>query len=259
MNPQQSGRARARAVVLSTAAAICSAAAAAGAADSFVPTRIATKPDRDAGLQAFAQLERVLLHPRCVNCHVPDAPLQGNNSRVHYPPIQRGVDGRGTAPLQCSVCHSTQNSSLLHAPPGLGTDGKPGWHMPPANMKMSWLGLTGPALCKVFRDPKSNGDRSLAAIEQHMIIDHLVAWGWNPGPGRTLPPLDKAAFDEQVRRWIQNGAPCDSSEPLRKSVGTTRAEAKREAQQQQATSDRALVDGLRALAAAPPRTHATPR
>jgi hypothetical protein len=46
-----------------------------------------------------------------------------------------------------------------------------------------------------------------------MANDHLVAWAWHPGPGRTLPPLDKPAFDEQVRLWISNGAPCDRSNP----------------------------------------------
>src|SRR5262245_19958432 len=116
-------------------------AAATGPGSKFQPTQIAAAPDRNAGLQAFAQIERVLLHPRCVNCHVPDAPLQGDLKRVHYPAVQRGADGKGVAPLCCSTCHATQNSPLAHAPPGLDTNGQPGWHMPPANMKMSWLGL----------------------------------------------------------------------------------------------------------------------
>ena len=43
---------------------------------------LAAAADRSAGLQAFAQIERVLLHPRCVNCHVPDGPLQGDAKRM---------------------------------------------------------------------------------------------------------------------------------------------------------------------------------
>jgi len=50
-------------------------------------------------------------------------------------------------------------------------------------------------------------------LEQHMATDHLVAWAWHPGPGREPPPLDKPAFDEQVRLWVGNGAPCDRSKP----------------------------------------------
>jgi len=190
---------------------------AAGADGDFRATQISTTPDRQAGLMAFSQMERVLLHPRCVNCHVPNAPLQGNPKLTQYPTVQRGLDGRGVAPLQCVTCHSTQNSPLANAPPGFDAGGQPGWRMPPARMKMSWFGLTGPALCKVFRDPKTNGGRSLAMLQEHMATDHLVAWGWNAGPGREPPPLDKSAFDGQVSLWIRNGAPCDATEPLRAS------------------------------------------
>ena len=248
-----------RRALLAASLVLCASAsrAAEPPAAPFVPTPIAAQPDRSAGLDAFAQLERVLKHPRCLNCHVPDAPLQGNLSVVHYPAVQRGSDGGGVAPLRCTTCHSTQNSPLLHAPPGLETDGKPGWHMPPARMKMNWVGLSGAALCKVFRDPKTNGGRSLAAIEQHMVTDHLVAWGWNPGPGRTLPPLDKPAFDAQTRRWIQNGAPCDATEPLQTTVGRLQADAT--SRVQRASADAAIVGQLRALAAMPAPTLITSR
>lgn len=206
---------------LPMAALALAGALAASGAIAFEPTPISPTPDRAAGLQAFTELERVLKHPRCLNCHVPAGPLQGIRSTPHYPPVQRGVDGRGQPPLQCTVCHSTQNSAALHSPPGLAKDGRPDWHMPPERMKMNWVGLTGPALCKVFRSPKTNGGRSLAAIEEHMVADALVAWGWNPGPGREPPPIDKATFDELTRQWIRNGAPCDATEPLRTSVTST--------------------------------------
>lgn len=183
-------------------------ASAAGPASDFKPTPLSSQPDREAGLRAFSEIERVLKHPRCLNCHVPDAPLQGNQATPHFPPVQRGEDGRGQAPLQCTTCHSIQNSPQLHAPPGLAKNGKPDWHMPPAHMKMNWVGLSGTALCRAVRDPKTNGGKSLAATEEHLVNDPLVAWGWQPGPGRELPPLDKAAFDERTREWIRNGAPC---------------------------------------------------
>lgn len=213
----------------------------------FKPTQIAPNPDRKAGLEAFAQIERVLLHARCLNCHVPDGPLQGIEKRIHYPPVQRGKDGRGVAPMQCSTCHSVQNGAVIHSPPGLEADGKPGWHMPPAHMKMNWVGLSGPALCRAVRNPKINNGKSLAALEKHMVTDHLVLWGWNPGPGREPPPLDKASFDEQFRTWIRNGAPCDEKEPLRKTVGETQEKAVKRKKVQQSASDQQLIDDLRAL------------
>ncbi|WP_455281784.1 hypothetical protein [Cupriavidus necator] len=233
-----------RRLAVGCALALPALACAAGPGGTFQPTPVSATPDRSTGLQAFAQIERVLLHARCLNCHVPDGPLQGDAKQVHFPPVQRGVDGKGVPPLQCATCHATQNSPLAHAPPGLDTDGQPGWHMPPAKMKMSWLGLSGPALCKVFRDPRTNGGRSLAMLEEHMVTDHLVAWGWQPGPGRELPPLGKPAFDEQVRQWIRNGAPCDTREPLRTSVGRTRAAA-----------DEAFLKNLRDIAGSGALTH----
>lgn len=226
-----------RAFLAGSVLALPALALAAGPGAPFRPTQVSATPDRGAGLQAFAQIERVLLHARCLNCHVPDGPLQGDGKLVHFPAVQRGADGMGVPPLQCATCHATQNSPLAHAPPGLDTNGQPGWRMPPAKMKMSWLGLSGAALCKVLRDPGTNGGRSLAMLEEHMATDHLVAWGWQPGPGRELPPLDKPAFDAQVRQWISNGAPCDTREPLRTSAGPTRAAA-----------DQALLQNLRALA-----------
>jgi hypothetical protein len=213
----------------------------------FKPTQIAVSPDRAAGLQAFAQMQRVLEHPRCLNCHVPDSPLQGIEKRIHYPAVQRGVDGRGVAPMQCSTCHSIQNGVLLHSPPGLEAEGKSAWRMPPAKAKMNWVGLDTSALCKAIRNPKENNGKSLAELEKHMLTDHLVLWGWHPGPGRELPPLDKAAFDNQVSTWIRNGAPCDESEPLRKSVGTIKAAAQ-QGDDAQAISTPQFIDDLRTLA-----------
>jgi len=35
-----------------------------------------------------------------------------------------------------------------------------------------------------------------------------VGWGWNPGDGRTLPPLSRADTVEQMRIWIAGGAAC---------------------------------------------------
>ena len=70
----------------------------------------------------------------------------------------------------------------------------------------------------MIRDPGTNGGRSLAMLQEHMATDHLVAWGWNAGPGREPPPLDKPAFDGQVSLWIRNGAPCDSNEALQKWI-----------------------------------------
>jgi len=55
-------------------------------------------------------------------------------------------------------------------------------------------------------DPKQNGGRTKAQLIDHMTNDGLVGWAWNPGEGRTLPPMTRAAFAAQVRIWIAKGA-----------------------------------------------------
>src|SRR5690348_15373494 len=46
--------------------------------------------------KAFLAAYRVLMHPRCMNCHpVGDAPLQGEDSHIHTMNVKRGKDGKG--------------------------------------------------------------------------------------------------------------------------------------------------------------------
>ena len=56
-------------------------------------------PSRDDAGARAACLEayKVLMHPRCVNCHpAGDAPLQGEDSRPHtFFRLRRGADGHG--------------------------------------------------------------------------------------------------------------------------------------------------------------------
>src|ERR1700744_113667 len=53
----------------------------------------------------FTELGRVLTHPRCVNCHpAGDRPHQGDESRLHQPPVIRGADGHGSPAMSCLAC-----------------------------------------------------------------------------------------------------------------------------------------------------------
>jgi hypothetical protein len=44
------------------------------------------------------------------------------------------------------------------------------------------------------------------------LISHmdtsLVRWAWNPGPGRTVPPLSHDEFVSRLKEWIATGATC---------------------------------------------------
>ena len=49
--------------------------------------------------EAFKEAYKVLMHPRCMNCHPSgDAPLQGDDSHIHAQNVTRGKDGKGVFP-----------------------------------------------------------------------------------------------------------------------------------------------------------------
>ncbi len=73
-------------------------AVAEGRSDGLAPperfTSIADTAARSAAL--FTELGKVLTHPRCANCHpAGDHPRQGEQGRLHQPPVARGADGHG--------------------------------------------------------------------------------------------------------------------------------------------------------------------
>jgi len=155
-------------------------------------------------LRAFAVVASVLTSPRCLNCHVSgDSPLQGDAGTVHNMNVKRGPDGRGTPAMHCANCHQEQNSLQLHAPPG-----RPDWRMPPPATRMAWQGLSVGDLCRSLKDPATNGGRTTAQLIEHVRDDRIVNWGWDPGPGRSLPPVSHEEFVAQVTEWVQTGAAC---------------------------------------------------
>jgi len=159
------------------------------------------KKDSLASVKAFQQVYRVLMSPRCVNCHPSgDVPLQGDDSHLHEMFPRRGVEGKGVLAMKCTNCHQPENTQGLHAPPG-----NPNWHLPPANMKMVFEGKTARQLAKQLVDPKQNGNKNTKQLIEH-ADDSLVKWGWAPGDGRTLPPLSHAEFKKQWLIWINSGA-----------------------------------------------------
>ncbi|WP_422928669.1 hypothetical protein [Singulisphaera sp. PoT] len=163
----------------------------------------AEKPkDEAASKAAFLEAYKVLMHPRCMNCHPSgDIPLQGDDSHLHAQNVQRGPDGKGKYALKCANCHQLSNLPGLNMPPG-----NPNWHLPPPNMKMVFQGLTPRELARQLKDPELNGHKTLDELLHHVTEDKLVLGGWDPGDGRTKPPLSHEEFARKMREWIENGA-----------------------------------------------------
>ena len=157
--------------------------------------------DSIASVKAFMQVYKVLMSPRCMNCHpAGDIPLQGDDSHVHAMYPKRGVDGKGLYAMKCANCHQPANSAGLHTPPG-----NPKWHLPPADMKMVFQGKTARELALQISDYKRNGHKNKQQLLAH-ARDTLVKAGWNMGEGRTQPPLSYKAFVAVWDTWINKGA-----------------------------------------------------
>lgn len=153
---------------------------------------------------AFLAALPVLKHPRCLNCHsTGDFPRQGDDGHAHAQNVRRGIDGKGKYGQKCSACHQDQNLAGSNMPPGA-----PNWHLPPAAMPMIWEGRTPGQICRQLKDPKQNNGKTIGQIVEHVSEDKLVAWGWNPGEGRTLPPLSHDDFAKKFQDWASYGAAC---------------------------------------------------
>ncbi|MBX3219073.1 MAG: Isoquinoline 1-oxidoreductase subunit [Labilithrix sp.] len=173
------------------------------------PRDFAAIPDRDDRARAiFVEASRVMLHARCTNCHpAGDSPTQGEDGRMHDPPVARGPSDTGVPALECASCHQDRNLELARVP------GAPKWHLAP--IEMAWVGKTPGALCEQLKDRKRNGDKSLAEIAEHTAHDELVAWGWAPGHGREPAPGTQAEFAALVGAWVKEGAACPRDEVKR--------------------------------------------
>jgi hypothetical protein len=172
--------------------------------------------DEAGARRAFEAAYPVFMHPRCMNCHpAGDAPLQGDDSRPHFYRVQRGPDGNGLPAMRCSNCHQAANQPGLHAPPGaphLTGDGAPPaaprWHLPGPKTPMVFQGRTPGELCRQLQNRRQNGGLRREKLIVHVSTDPLVLWGWNPGEGRSTPPISHEEFVREITEWVDKGCGC---------------------------------------------------
>jgi hypothetical protein len=153
----------------------------------------------------FNEIGKVLTNPRCMNCHpAGDHPLQGDDRHEHMPPVWRAETGHFEA--NCSGCHTEHNVTLHEAATYRSIPGHPRWGFAP--LSMAWEGKSLSEICHQLKDVQLNGGRDLAALQEHIAKDDLVAWAWNPGEGRKPAPGSQEAAGELVQAWIDSGAEC---------------------------------------------------
>ncbi|MFP5213564.1 MAG: hypothetical protein ACLGPL_09315 [Acidobacteriota bacterium] len=163
-----------------------------------------SQDDSSASAKVFLRASRVLLHPRCLNCHPEgDHPLVGDRGRPHPMGIERGPDGMGAGGLQCSGCHQEKNQPGEHSPPGA-----PEWHLPTKKMPMVFQNRKPRQICVQLKDPEQNGGRNLDQILEHVREAPIVLWGWTPGEGRTPVDMSHEEFVQAMTEWVAKGAAC---------------------------------------------------
>ena len=156
--------------------------------------------DSIASVKAFDDVYKVLMHPRCMNCHPKgDVPLQGDDSHLHTMSPQRGKDGHGVYAMKCSNCHQPENTPGIHTPPG-----NPKWALPPSEMKMVFEGKNARELALQIMDYNKNGHKNKEKLLEH-ARDTLVKAGWDMGEGRVPPPLAYNEFLKAWDTWIEKG------------------------------------------------------
>ncbi len=156
--------------------------------------------DSVASVKAFSIVYKVLMNPRCMNCHPSgDIPLQGNDSHLHTMSPKRGANGKGLYAMKCTNCHQPSNTPGMHTPPG-----NPKWQLPPADMKMVFQGKSARQLALQIMDYNKNGHKNKAELLEH-ARDTLVKAGWNMGQGRPAPPIAYNDFVKAWDTWINSG------------------------------------------------------
>lgn len=154
----------------------------------------------------FIEAGKVIQSPRCLNCHPADRePTQGDRLRTHVPFMQADDEGHALPGIECRTCHGTGNvttySDDIQSVPGNAR-----WALAPASM--AWQGKSLVEICEQVKDPARNGGFSLEKLHEHMALDPLVGWAWNPGPGRVPAPGTQRQFGELIAAWIESGAHC---------------------------------------------------
>jgi hypothetical protein len=148
----------------------------------------------------FEKIASVLRHPRCLNCHQLEVPLQGERGWQHIPPRSPAARLRsGDGGPACARCHAGDG-------PATGIPGVAGWRLAP--IEAAWQGLSTAQLCQAIKSPKTNGGRDLPELIKHLDEDALVLWGWQPGGQRSPPPISHKEFVDLARYWVSTGAAC---------------------------------------------------
>ena len=170
-----------------------------------------TEAGRDAGLMAWDRIYSVASHPRCTNCHVgaQEEPMwnglsYGPEAKAHGMNIKADDSRIGAESIPCRTCHVTSErpNTVAYAAPQL----LEAWRLPP--VEMAWLGKDSATLCRMLRAADQTDGANIQELVAHVQSSPFVAWGFNPGGGRSAPPGTPSDFARDIAHWGQALTPC---------------------------------------------------
>lgn len=166
---------------------------------------------REEGLAAWDRIYAVASHPRCTNCHVGDqeAPMWeglGFGTGVPHGMGVKADESRiGAESIPCRTCHVTATGRDVASPAAPQIDDA--WRLPP--VELDWLGESSAAVCAQLRDPETNDGFDIAGLAEHLRSSAFVAWGFEPGAGRSKPVGSFEEMARDVELWGAAGSPCE--------------------------------------------------
>jgi hypothetical protein len=118
--------------------------------------------------------------------------------------VNAGESRIGAETVPCRACHVTsgRENTVPHAAPHI----LEAWRLPP--IELGWLGMGSAALCAQLRDPERNDGNDIAGLIDHLQNSPFVAWGFEPGGGRSAPVGNITVLARDVLVWGDAGAPC---------------------------------------------------
>lgn len=160
---------------------------------------------RAAALAAWDRVAAVVAHPRCTNCHVKDdrpgwAGLGYGSGALHGMYIRAGESRIGAESQPCRSCHVTSARPNLR--PRAAPQIADAWRLPPP--EQGWAGQSAAALCQQLRAVQAQE----GALADHVARSAFVAWGFDPGGGRSAPPGSPAQLARDLALWSAGGTPC---------------------------------------------------
>ena len=130
--------------------------------------------------------------------------LRYGEGAVHGMNVKADDSRIGAESMPCRTCHVTAEGRSVASP--AAPQIMEAWRLPP--VELDWLGASSAALCAQLRDPELNDGHEIADLIEHLESSPFVAWGFEPGEGRSKPQGTVETMAQDIAVWGAAGSPC---------------------------------------------------